>query len=241
MYKKRIAIIFVIVLSVCTFLSLILYHSCYRSRNKDVLEKISQGDFTSIRGLDERQWEELNWVYERSQNTAQWIYADINKDGDLELIWQEKECISSDKVHRILAVFAVTPDGCRRVLWDVNDVSEFYFYHNNKIVYFTSYLGVYDYYLYGACEYNANWELEMRKTFEIYELYDMKEVEAADFLSRFDWAKDVDRSGCDEKAYYVMGTWITDKDFAKVLLQKEEWLELFRENIGTVNLEEKEY
>ncbi|MDE5589723.1 MAG: hypothetical protein K2J60_11395 [Acetatifactor sp.] len=37
-------------------------------------------------------------------------------------------------MHRITAVFAATLGGLRRIVWDVND---------NKIIYFTTYYGVY--------------------------------------------------------------------------------------------------
>lgn len=122
----------------------------------------------------------------------------------------------------------------------MNDMGEFYSYVNNKIVYFYSYLGVYDYCFYGVCEYDADWEHTVKKSYEVYNIDDPTEFDSKDFLSQFDWAKDVDRINCEEReVYYVIGTPTPDESYTKVLLEKDEWLKQFGNDIGMANMMER--
>ncbi len=212
-----------------------------KETHKNALEQIREGNFTSLEELNEKQLEELDWVYNRCQtiNNAQWIYADINADGVPELIWQEKDAVGDSQVHRILAVFTVSSEGCKRMVWDVGDTGEFYFYQNNNIIYFTAYLGIYDYYYYGVCECGSDGEIRVKKSFEVYYAYDLADNDSMDFLSQFDWAQEI--SGFDEEegnVFYVIGTRLTDEENVRVLTEKDEWIEQFRNEIGMIHLEE---
>lgn len=198
-------------------------------------EQIKRGDFTSLEGLDETELAEFNRIYQRCQDIdeIQWVYADINNDGIEELIWQEKRNAGDSQMHRITAVFAATSQGFRRIIWDVNDMGEFYFLCNNKIIYFTAYYGVYDYCYYGVCEYGADGKLKVNKSFEVYDLEDLTDYEPTDILSQFDWAQEVNQSDFAEgKVYYVIGTRVTDEEMMRVLTKSDEWLEQFRNDIG---------
>ena len=150
-------------------------HTNIRKESADVLEQISQGNFTSLKELDERQIGELQELYGRYRNTdtMQWVYADIDRDGAPELIWQEKDGVADSQMHRVLAVFASTPEGSRRVLWDANDMTEFYFCQGDKIIYNSSFQGVYDYNYYGVCEFDADGGHTTDTFYEIYDIYDV--------------------------------------------------------------------
>lgn len=234
MNRKKIFMVCVIVIFVCAILPTI-YHKYLKNQNIDVLSQITQGDFTSLKGLGEDQLKDLSWLYERDRDMdrMQWIYADINDDEMQELIWQEKDCVADSQVHRITAIFAVTQDGCRRVLWDVNDMSEFYFCDNDKIIYTNEYQGVYDYEYYGVCEYDRDWEHMVEKFYEIYNIYDLTEYETMDLQSRFDWMEDAGGTDCVEGVYYIVGTQAEDGSCTRVLLEREEWLEQFENDIST--------
>lgn len=206
-------------------------HSNVRKDSAHVLGQIRQGNFTSLKELDERQIGELQELYEhyRDTDTMQWVYADIDQDGDPELIWQEKVGAADSQMHRILAVFALTPEGSRRILWDANDMTEFYFCQGDKIIYNSSFRGAYDYDYYGVCEFDADGEHTIGTFYEIYDIYDVTEYDSATFWSGFDWAEEMDY---ETGVYYVMGTLTADGSAARVLLEKGEWLERFRDDIG---------
>lgn len=209
----------------------------------DVLEQIRRGDFTSLRGLTETELEELERIYGnyRDSQGAEMIYADINGDGASELIWQEKDGAGIESVHRILAVFTVASEGVRRIVWDVGDMGEFYFWYHDKIIYTTQYLGPYDYYYYGICECGTDGELRVIKSFEVYDLRELTEEESRDFLCQFDWAKDILASDHgEEKVYYVAGTRSSNGENVKSLMKKDEWMEQVMCEVGFVDLEEME-
>lgn len=233
MSRKNILTICTVAILVCMTLLAFAYYGCHKDKDIDVLEQICQGDFASLKELDERELQELTRLYERYQDTdrMQWVYADINHDGIRELIWQEKDYVADSRIHRILAVFALAPEGSRRVLWDPNDMGEFYFCQEDKIIYTYSYQGVYDYSYYGACEFDADWEHTIKKFYEIYNIDDVTEYDSTVFWSHFDWAKEMDY---EEGVYYVTGTQTADQSYERVLLEKEEWLEQFDEDIGVV-------
>lgn len=167
------------------------------------------------------------------------IYADINGDGTLELIWQEKDDVGIGSVHRILAVFTVASEGIRRIVWDVSDMGEFNFWYNDKIIYTAQYLGPYDHYYYGICECGTDGELRVIKSFEVYDLRELTEEESKDFLCQFDWAKDILTSNHgEENVYYVAGTRLNNDENIKALMKKDEWMEQVIYEVGIVDLEE---
>lgn len=139
--------------------------------------------------------------------------------------------MADSQTHRILAAFAVTPEGGRRILWDPGDMGEFYFCHRDKIIYTCSDQGVYDYCYYGVCEFDADWEHTVKKFYEVYNIYDVTEYASTVFWSQFDWAEEMDY---EVGVYYVTGTQTEDQGCVRVLLEKEEWLERFGEDIGAV-------
>ena len=211
-------------------------------RNNDLLYQVSQGNFTSLVGLSENQLLELERIYSYYQNVneAQWIYVDINMDGISELIWQEKNVVGNSQVHRILAVFISTSEGIKCIVWDTNDMGEFYFCLNDNIIYYTSYLGAYDYFYYGLCKCDMDGKLSVIKSFEVYNLNELDEEDLKIFLPQFDWAQDVNKTDCgDGKVYYVIGTQLENEEGVWILLKKDKWVEQFRSEIGVVDLDEK--
>lgn len=136
MGKKKIFILFIAFGCIAMTTAVCCYQETQRVNN-DFLEYVSQGDFSSLVGLTENQLIEFERIYNYYQNVngAQWIYVDINNDGISELIWQEKDVVGNSQVHRILAVFIVTSEGTKCIIWDTNDMGEFYFYLNDKIIY----------------------------------------------------------------------------------------------------------
>lgn len=224
----------------CIAMTAIVY--CCRkgvNRDNDFLECVSQGDFSSLVGLTENQLIEFGRIYNYYQNVngAQWIYVDINNDGISELIWQEKDTVRNSQVHRILAVFIAASEGTKCIVWDANDMGEFYFYLNNKIIYYTSYLGAYDYFYYGLCKCDMDGKLSVVKSFEVYNLNELDEEDLKIFLSQFSWAQDVNKTDCEDgKVYYVIGTQLENEEGVWILLKKDKWVEQFRSEIGIVDL-----
>ena len=240
MNRKKIVVAFVIVVFM-TIPIIIQYKHYSENIRSDVLKQIIAGNFTSIRELNVEQMEELERVYNRCQemNNTQWKYADINDDGILELIWQEKNVAGNSQIHRILAIFVASHEGTKRIVWDTGDMGEFYFINNNKIIYYYSYSGTFDYDYYGVCECEPEGELKVNKSFEVYNTNELTEMELMDFLSQFDWAQEVSKFDYgEEDVYYVIGTRLTDEENSKVLIRKDEWIEQFRNDIGIICLGE---
>lgn len=236
MNKKKIFILLIVL--GCMILTAIAYSHKSTEKNDDLLEHVRRGDFTSLVGLTEKELTELERIYGYYQNVngAQWIYADINADGVSELIWQEKDVVGNSQVHRILAVFTVTSEGAKCIVWDTNDMGEFYFCLNDKIIYYTSYFGAYDYFYYGLCRCDGDGELSVIKSFAVYDLRELAKEDFLIFLSQSDWAQDVNKTDCgDGKIYYVMGTQSEAEEVTWILLKKDEWVEQFRSEIGIVD------
>ncbi len=235
MNRKKTVAAFAIIAFMITLVIIQCKHYTERI-HRNVLEQISEGNFTSIGELGEELIEELNWKYIRCQqrNDTQWIYADINKDGLPELIWQEKDVVGNSQIHRILAIFVVSHEGAKRIVWDPHDTGEFYFLYNNKIIYYYSYSGTFDYDYYGVCECEPEGELKVNKFFEVYDTNGLTEMELIDFLSKYDWAQEVSKSDYgEEDVYYVIGTRLTDEENTRVLIKEDEWIEQFSKCMGT--------
>lgn len=241
MSKRRIFILFIAL--GCMLLAATVYRRNNNAkRSNDFLNQVSQGDFTSLVGLSENQLIELERIYSYYQNVneAQWIYVDINKDGISELIWQEKDAVGNSQVHRILAVFIATLEGAKCVVWDINDMGEFYFCLNENIFYFTSYLGVYDYFYYGICKCDMDGKLSVIKSFEVYDLKGLDKEDLMIFLSQFDWTQEINKTDCgDGRVYYVIGTQLDTGEGVWRLSEEDKWIEQFRSEIGIVDLGEK--
>ncbi|MCI9071249.1 MAG: hypothetical protein HFH80_00295 [Lachnospiraceae bacterium] len=239
MNRKKIVAAFATV-ALMAILIIILCKHYIDGIHSNVLEQIIAGNFTSIGELNEEQIKELVWVYNRCQemNNTQWIYADINNDGILELIWQEKNVAGNSQMHRILAIFTASNEGTKRIIWDTADTGEFYFMNNNKIIYYYSYSGTYDYDYYGVCECEPEGELKVYKFFEVYNTNGLTEMELMDFLSQFDRSQEVSKFDYgEEDVYYVIGTCLTDEKNSKILIKKDKWIEQFRNDIGFISLE----
>jgi len=63
-------------------------------------------------------------IYLNRQENTVWLYCDVNHDGIDELIYQEKE-VFQENMHPILGIFAITDNGCERILWDTGDYTKF--------------------------------------------------------------------------------------------------------------------
>lgn len=199
---------------------------CYSRHSTDGLEMIRRGDFAPLTELETDQLAELKRIYERCQSMGgmEWIYADINDDGDSELIWQEKDPAMDGGIHRILAAFAATPDGCKRIVWDAEDMGEFYFLGNQGLIYFSSYEGTNACYFWYMCEYGDSWEERVNTIYEVYDIDDPSDAhfEGAEGMEGLNWEQGI---------YYVRGSLEERERYVRVFLDSEEWMEQFRDDI----------
>ena len=89
-------------------------------------EEIINGDMSSLYQIEE---EDRNFIKQLAQNGYnEWNLRDINGDGKQELILQERQGELEGNIRHIIAIFAETEEGVKRVLWDIFETGEYYYF-----------------------------------------------------------------------------------------------------------------
>lgn len=192
-------------------------------------ESMMQGDFSAVFGLSDEDKEDLHNMYLRDQERGdmEWAYFDINADGAEELIYQQKEPVSDSSKKRIYAVFAMTANGCERIIWDVNDMGEYHFLADDKIVYYYRHSGVYHYESYSICSFDEMWNKNVEKQLEILLIDDMVSYEEYNW-NLWDIVQPI------KNEYYYRIIKYGDDTTEKNLVQAEEWFHVFEDEIGEI-------
>lgn len=95
-----------------------------------IQSRLMSGDFECLDN-DTEYVESVKKAYNWTMNglkDGQWRLIDLNGDGTEDLILEEKEAVTADSEEkRIIGIFACYEDKARCVLWDVNDLTEYFF------------------------------------------------------------------------------------------------------------------
>lgn len=150
-------------------------HSRSQTNETVVLDAIERGDYSSI-GSDRVAEDLENIMNDREFQDVEWLYYDLNDDGQDELILQEKTSVADTRIKRIIGIFAEQQGQAFVILWDVNDMTEFCFLSNNQLIYFDQYYGTYGYESYKIYEYDLQWDKKLVKGYEYYDIDSMENL-----------------------------------------------------------------
>lgn len=192
-------------------------------------ESMMQGDFSAVFGLSDEEREELQNMYLRGQerDDVEWVYFDINADGAEELVYQQKEPVSGSNKKRIIAVFAMTAKGCKRIIWDTNDMGEYYFLADDKIVYYYRCSGGYQYEAYTLCSFDKMWHESTEKILQILLIDDMESYKV---VRPNLW--NIPQPAEHEYYYHIVNN---EGDMSEQKpVQAEEWFQVFEEEVGEI-------
>ncbi len=139
------------------------------------LEQLVGGEYSYIYDSDVR--EAVEDAFAQRPDELEWVWWDANLDGADDLILQEKTPCA-DGMKRIQGVFCVSDNKIICVMWDDTDVTEFYSVCNNKLVYYSQYLGTYTQKVYEVCEYDCDWNKETVSGLEFFYIENMTEMPA---------------------------------------------------------------
>ena len=125
---------------------------------------------------------ELEQVYQglRAENNEEWITYDFNSDGVKEAILRDSKG-QSDVEKRILAIFAKTEEGYKRIFWDSDSGDKYYAFNDGHFFLCQKYQtnrSLYDGFLYNCyVEYSFNqaWELQSGRKIEAFYIPNVEE------------------------------------------------------------------
>ena len=125
---------------------------------------------------------ELEQVYQglREENNEEWITYDFNSDGVKEAILRDSKG-QSDVEKRILAIFAKTEEGYKRIFWDSDSGDKYYAFNDGHFFLCQKYQtnrSLYDGFLYNCyVEYSFNqaWELQSGRKIEAFYIPNVEE------------------------------------------------------------------
>lgn len=146
-------------------------------KNEPMLEELKNGNYEHLN--DDNVKRTLQQIIDQQAPEIEWIYYDLNSDGQMELILQEKEYVADKFMKRIIGVFAIQNSYVSTVIWDVGDVGAFYFLYNNKLFYYYQYYGIYDYESYQVFQFDMQWNEKLLEGYEYYYIYNVKELSPA--------------------------------------------------------------
>lgn len=150
-------------------------HSRSQTNHIALLHAIEGGDYSSID--DARIVEDLeNIMNNRGLREVEWIYYDLNEDGQDELILQEKASVADTRMKRIIGIFAEQRGQVLVIVWDVVDMGAFYYLLNNQLIYTYHYYGIYDYESYTIYDYDLQWDSRLVKGYEYYNIDSMESL-----------------------------------------------------------------
>lgn len=150
-------------------------HSGPQTNNTAALDAIERGDYSSV-GDDGIAENLENIMNRREFREVEWVYYDLNDDGQDELILQEKESVADTRIKRIIGIFAEQRGQVLVILWDVNDMTAFSFLSNNQLIFFDQYYGTYGYESYKIYEYDLQWDKTLVKGYEYYNIDSMESL-----------------------------------------------------------------
>ena len=192
------------------------------------LAAIEQGDYSSV--SNDSIVETLEIIMNRrGLQDVEWIYFDLNDDGQNELILQEKASVAHTGIKRIIGIFAEQHGQVSVILWDANDMGEYSFLLNNRLIYFDQYYGTYGYESYQIYEYDHHWDKRLAEGYEYYNIDSMESLPP-------DWL-DTHPALSQEGTYFQKYT-VEDMDGKSVRVYQEltmqQWLDELGFNITKV-------
>ena len=144
------------------------------NKNEAKLENLINGDFDCL--SDSNIKDALKGIFDQQLVETEWIYFDLNADGKMELVLQEKNCVENKTLKRIIGAFAIQDNEIIAVIWDIIDAGEFYFIGNDKLIYFYGYYGMYEQEVYQIYQFDSEWKKQFLEGFEHLYIYDLEEL-----------------------------------------------------------------
>lgn len=200
--QQRIKVLVIAVLSVL-LIGIVVIVNITHDKNRAKLEKLVRGDYTGLH--DESMEQTLSRIIDR--NETEWVYYDLNADGEEDLVLQEKEYTSDILAKRIVAVFTVRNNEVVHVIWDISEPGLFYFLYDNKLFFHGYYHGTYIYDSYSNYQYNAEWERVLVERYEYFNIYSMDEMPS-------DWSTSYPNLA-QEGIYYIRTTDTLEESIAE--------------------------
>lgn len=185
------------------------------------LEQLVEGEYSHI--YDESVRKRVEDAFAQRPDELEWVWWDANLDGEDDLILQENT-LCADGMKRIQGVFCVSDKKIICVMWDDVDVTEFYSVCNNKLVYYSQYLGTYTQKVYEVCEYDGDWNREAVSGLEFFYIENMTEMPA-------DWTTEHPDMQA-EGAYYQKFSVEENGEKVYTSLTLQEWCEEFEKLLG---------
>ncbi len=176
------------------------------------LQEIENGNYS---GLEERIQQQLQNRFSSPGSDLKWIYEDINQDGMDDLILYE---IRGER-QPIVGIFTIRDQDVIAVLWDVIDVTTYYERCENGLLFYDQYYGEYAGEWYELYQYDNEWNIQLIKGLEIYDVEDITAVQQSDVP---------DREGMHYRKFDVRDG---QKEYEE--LSEEEWLKEFSVLFGT--------
>lgn len=151
--------------------------SIRHGQNEIKLESLVNGDYDYL--SDDNVRNALERILDRQE--TEWVYFDLNADGKMELIFQEKNCtyishVPHKSLKAVIGAFAVQDNEIAAVIWDLVDMGAFYFIDNDKLFYYYDYHGTYDYESYQIYQFDSDWKKQFVEGFEYFYIYDLEEL-----------------------------------------------------------------
>lgn len=185
-------------------------------------EEIIKGDMSSLYQIEK---EDRDFIKQLAQNGYnEWSLCDINGDGKQELILQERQGELEGNIRHIIAIFAETEEGVKRVLWDIFETGEFYSFIDGRLIHYCYVNGTYNADFYYRCIFDDDWEMREDRLFEI---LDVTSLDEYDFLSD-EMKKEIPSVGF----YYRYVTYGENDRETAALLSEDEWRDMFKEEMG---------
>lgn len=185
------------------------------------LEQLVEGEYSLVYDTGVR--EALEDVFAQRPDELEWVWWDANFDGEDDLILQENTP-SAEGMKRIQGLFCVSDNEIICVMWDDTDGTEFYSLCNNKLVYYSQYLGTYTQKVYEVCEYDCDWNKEAVSGLEIFYIENMTEMPA-------DWTTEHPDMQA-EGAYYQKFNVEENGEKVYTSLTVQEWCGEFEKLLG---------
>lgn len=193
------------------------------SKNVNKLKEIEEGNYSYIG--DEYTQEHLKRIFSEGPGNSnyiyEWVYKDINADGEEDLILQEKYVYA--ETPRIVDVFSIKDQDVVHVLCDYMDADYEYQLCDGGLLYYEQFYGKYDYEQYILYHYDKEWNEIFVDGLELYYLYELEEGQEEYSIGQLDM---------DKERLYFWEFKIQDEKKEYTKLTEAKWKEKFHDLFG---------
>lgn len=197
---------------------------------------IMEGDYSSLEP-EEGILRELKALMRHGY--CEWNLCDVNGDKKEELVLQQKQENMGDDIRCIIGIFAEEDSGVECVLWDTDyDTDECYAWVGGKLIYYQDMYEIYRYASYSLCYFDESWEIEKENRFEIIQIDNLELYN--EYNKNGEWRGIEKIETAEEGDYYRYVSYEETDVYDKgVMLQKDNWMDKFQEELTAYENVEK--